>query len=276
MSRVLLTNDDGVHAAGLRACADAMHAAGHDVIVVAPDGNRSATSHHVTIRERMSLQLISQRERETVWACSGMPADCVRVAVLADWIPEVDIVVSGINHGVNLGEDVYYSGTFAAAVEAGLMGLPAIAASQSAIPGDAGFLSEHPTRFPFGDYLAQAVTAMAGPVWPEGRIINMNFPATLVDPVVRLSTLGARNWRRSSMDAIAVEEGYLIDHAWATDPPAEQAEGSDFAALIAGSATVTPLHVRAGIAVDLDAWPAFVAAGFPLEVGGAAEDGDAA
>lgn len=270
MSRVLLTNDDGVHAAGLRACADAMLAAGHDVVVVAPDGNRSAASHHVTIRERLSLQLISERERETVWACSGLPADCVRIAVLADWIPEVDVVVSGINHGVNLGEDVYYSGTVAAAVEAGLMGLPAIAASQSAIPADAGFLSEHPTRFPFGEYLARAVTAMAGSPWPEGRIMNINFPSDLAERGVRLSELGSRQWRRSSISAQAVQEGYLVDDAWATDPPAELREGSDFAYLVAGSVTVTPLHVRGGIAVDLGAWDAAVAAGFPLEVGGVA------
>lgn len=264
MTTVLVTNDDGVHAAGLRANADAMRARGFDVIVVAPDGNRSATGHHVSVREALELTLVSEEPGEVVWSCSGSPADCVRVAMLADWIPPIDVVVSGFNHGVNLGEDVYYSGTVAAAIEASLMGLPAIAASQAAVPGDTGFLSEKPSRFPFGAHLAEAAGAVAGLGRGSGLVLNLNYPARLVDTRVRESTLGSRRWAESGITATTTTSGYLVQKPWAVDPPAEREAGSDFAHLAHGAVTATVLQARRGIAGGQ--WHRLVDLGLPLEV----------
>lgn len=266
MTRVLVTNDDGVHAVGLRANVEGMRARGFEVVVVAPDGNRSAMGHHTTIRETLELTRVSDSPGETVWSCSGNPADCVRLAVLAEFIPPVDIVVSGFNHGINLGEDVYYSGTVAAAVEAALMGLPAIAASQSAIPGDTGFLSEKPRDFPFGDHLARVADVVAAAGGLRGVVVNLNYPAELLDSEVRPVGLGSRLWSGSSIVAEPTTNGYRVDNAWATDPPAQLEPGSDYAALVAGAVTVTALQVRGGIAPDADTWQHLRDSGFPMEV----------
>ena len=107
MTRVLLTNDDGFNAAGLDASISAMRSAGYDVVVVAPDGNRSAMGHRVTVRETIELTHLSAESGFDVWSCSGTPADCVRMAFFEETIGSLDLVVSGINHGVNLGEDVF-------------------------------------------------------------------------------------------------------------------------------------------------------------------------
>ena len=127
----LVTNDDGFEAEGLNVLSERLSRE-HRVFVIAPDGNRSAISHGITIYEPLRLRCV----RKDVWACSGKPADCSAVAIKSDFLPEkIDAVISGINHGANLGTDVVYSGTCGAAREAVLCGVPAIAVSLEAVSG---------------------------------------------------------------------------------------------------------------------------------------------
>ena len=122
---LLLTNDDGFDAEGLKVLAEILSEK-HNVFIIAPDGNRSAVSHGISMRSDLTLKKI----RENVWSCSGKPADCVIVALKSPFLPvKPDAVISGINHGANLGSDIIYSGTCAASREAVLDGVPSCAVS---------------------------------------------------------------------------------------------------------------------------------------------------
>src|SRR5438067_9903771 len=130
--RVLLTNDDGIEAAGLQALRRALlELPGIEVAVIAPDGNRSAMARSITTRRPLWVQEVDFDDGTVGYATDGTPVDCVRLASLG--LIEgfsAELVVSGINHGANLGDDITYSGTVAAALEGVVLGLPAIAVSQ--------------------------------------------------------------------------------------------------------------------------------------------------
>lgn len=128
---ILVSNDDGVFALGIRALANALAADGHQVTVVCPDRERSATGHGLTLHRPLRVNQIEDvfATEVTAWACSGTPSDCVKLALDAILPAAPDFVVSGINHGANLGTDVLYSGTVSAAMEGVLEGIPAIAIS---------------------------------------------------------------------------------------------------------------------------------------------------
>ncbi len=132
---ILLTNDDGYEARGINVLAERL-SKDHRVYVIAPDGNRSAISHGITMYKPLRLRKV----RENVWACSGKPADCSIVGIKSGFLPvRVDAVVSGINHGANLGTDVVYSGTCASAREAVLDGVPSVAVSLDFVDGRLDF-----------------------------------------------------------------------------------------------------------------------------------------
>src|SRR5438132_6976464 len=166
MVRILLTNDDGIYSEGLRKLADALHDVG-EVIIVAPDREQSAASHALTLNRPLRLLQLEENE----WIVDGTPTDCVNLAVLKlmkDHRP--DIVVSGINFGPNLGDDVTYSGTISAAFEGALLHIPSIAFS--------ALVGEHFsfTRCAeFGAQLTQYI--LEQPRNPE-IILNVNFPVT--------------------------------------------------------------------------------------------------
>lgn len=128
---LLISNDDGIFAQGIRALADGLAAAGHQVTVVCPDRERSATGHGLTLHKPIRAEPIDSifHPDITAWACSGTPADCVKLALGALLEAPPDLVISGINHGANLGTDVLYSGTVSAAMEGTIEGIPAIAIS---------------------------------------------------------------------------------------------------------------------------------------------------
>ncbi|PZO58041.1 MAG: 5'/3'-nucleotidase SurE [Phormidesmis priestleyi] len=128
---ILVSNDDGVFALGIRALANALAADGHQVTVVCPDRERSATGHGLTLHRPLRVNQIEDvfASGVTAWACSGTPSDCVKLALDAILPAAPDFVVSGINHGANLGTDVLYSGTVSAAMEGVLEGISAIAIS---------------------------------------------------------------------------------------------------------------------------------------------------
>src|SRR5271156_526280 len=163
MLNVLLTNDDGIEAEGLQAMRRALlEVPGVRLAVIAPDGNRSAMARSITTRRPLWVAEVSFSDETVGYASDGTPVDCVRLASLGlveDFKP--DLVVSGINHGANLGDDITYSGTVAAALEGVVLGLPAIAVSQQSRAGaldyrfDGGFGFE--TAAAFGSRLIERI-----------------------------------------------------------------------------------------------------------------------
>ncbi|PZV03578.1 MAG: 5'/3'-nucleotidase SurE [Leptolyngbya sp.] len=128
---ILISNDDGIFALGMRTLASTLAAAGHRVTVVCPDRERSATGHGLTMHKPIRAEMIESVFKDDIeaWSCSGTPADCVKLALGALMATPPEVVVSGINHGANLGTDVVYSGTVSAAMEGVMEGIPAIAVS---------------------------------------------------------------------------------------------------------------------------------------------------
>src|SRR5436305_3656419 len=136
---VLLTNDDGIQAQGLNALRKALlEVPGIDLSVIAPDSNRSATARSITTREPLWVEEVEFEDGTTGFATDGTPVDCVRFSVLG-LVEQPQLIVSGINHGTNLGDDITYSGTVAAALEGVVLGIPAIAVSQQALGGEMDF-----------------------------------------------------------------------------------------------------------------------------------------
>jgi len=166
---ILLSNDDGIQSIGLRALADALGDLG-DVVVVAPDRERSAQSHAFTLHRPLRCEEVEPR----CFSVDGTPADCVYLGVLKLCGRRPDLCVSGINFGFNLGSDVFYSGTVAGAVEAALRDVPAIAMSLDYRPG----MRTQPEKFAhaarFAHALGHAVLAQG---LPKGTLLNVNVPA---------------------------------------------------------------------------------------------------
>src|SRR5215210_6332718 len=138
--KVLLTNDDGIHAKGLHAIRRALlEIPGIELAVIAPDSNRSATARSITTRKPLWVEEVEFGDGTIGYATDGTPVDCVRFAALGLIEFEPELIVSGINHGANLGDDITYSGTVAAALEGVVLGIPAIAVSQQADRGRVDF-----------------------------------------------------------------------------------------------------------------------------------------
>jgi 5'-nucleotidase len=166
---ILVTNDDGVTAPGIRALISVMKQLG-DVVVVAPDSPQSATGHAITINNTLHINKIDiDPELDREYSCSGTPVDCVKFAVNEILHRKPDLCVSGVNHGSNSSINVIYSGTMSAAVEAGIEGIPAIGFSLLDYNWDADF---EPTK-PFIKKIAQQVLEHG---LPEGVVLNVNFP----------------------------------------------------------------------------------------------------
>ena len=226
MPILLLTNDDGVHAQGLAALARALADLG-DVYVLAPEREQSACGHALTLHRPLRVEPV----RERWFAVNGTPSDCVNLAVLG-FLPERPVlIVSGVNHGTNLGDDVTYSGTVSAAMEGILLGIPSIAVSL-VTGGDF-------------DEAGRAARLVAARVLVEGlpakTLLNVNVPATTFAGI-RVTRLGHR-----------VYNGKIVEqtdprgrtHYWigGGEPAWDLLEGSDMAAVNDGFVSVTPLHL---------------------------------
>ena len=180
MLNVLLTNDDGIEAEGLQALRRALAALdGVRLAVIAPDGNRSAMARSITTRRPLWVEEVPFADGTVGYATDGTPVDCVRLASLGlveDF--EADLVVAGINHGANLGDDITYSGTVAAALEGVVLGLPAIAVSQQSgaraldYRFDGGFGFEVAAGF-----VARLVERIEDVPLPASTLLNVNVPA---------------------------------------------------------------------------------------------------
>lgn len=260
---LMLVNDDGIHAPGIRALCDAAVAAGHRVSVCAPDRERSGASHSLTFGRPLKAKKVDFPGAEIAYAADGTPTDCARLGLYL--IPDVDIVVSGINNGPNLGGACIYSGTVGSAAEASMSGTPALAVSycgfyhaktteSNAYP--TGAEAEHQGQ-PLSDYDASARIAMQVVEWmvknplPRGDIYSLNVPARLTYEEVK--GVRAAKLAPSYLDSpvylpVETEDGVGYDYRHGADAlPLDDPEG-DIALTRVGYATLTRLtwNLRAG------------------------------
>ena len=177
--KVLLTNDDGIQATGLNAMRRALlEVPGVELDVIAPDANRSATARSITTRTPLWVEEIHFEDGTAGYATDGTPVDCVRFASLGLLGSEPELIVSGINHGANLGDDITYSGTVAAALEGAVLGVPAIAVSQQSTKREMDFRFGQDFEFDAAALFAARLVAGLNerPISP-GTLLNVNCPA---------------------------------------------------------------------------------------------------
>src|SRR3954466_16016087 len=195
--RVLLTNDDGIEAEGLQTLRRALVSVPDvELAVIAPDGNRSAFARMITTRRPLWVQEVPFGDGTVGYATDGTPVDCVRLAKLGLIEGfETDLVVSGINHGSNLGDDITYSGTVAAALEALLLGIPGIAVSQQSTAREMDFrLGSQFGFYGAAEFGARVVEELDDVPLAEGTLLNVNVPAG--DPEgVEVTKLGKRIYK---------------------------------------------------------------------------------
>ncbi|MFV0574533.1 MAG: 5'/3'-nucleotidase SurE [Vibrio sp.] len=228
--KILLSNDDGVHAQGINTLAKVLSEIA-EIIIVAPDRNRSGASNSLTLETPLRVTEI----RPNVFSVQGTPTDCVHFALnelLKNDLP--DLVISGINHGANLGDDVLYSGTVAAAMEGHFLGVQSIAMS---LVGK--------THFDTAAHIAKELVLqhVKNPV-PERQLISVNVPDLALDQLgaTRITRLGARHHSEDMIKQLDPrgEEIYWLG------PPGKQADagkGTDFYAIEKGEVSITPLRV---------------------------------
>jgi 5'-nucleotidase len=243
MLNVLLTNDDGIEADGLQAMRRALLAIdGVRLAVIAPDGNRSAMARSITTRRPLWVAEVPFADRSVGYATDGTPVDCVRLAslgIVGDF--QTDLVVSGINHGANLGDDITYSGTVAAALEGVVLGLPAIAVSQQSGAGaldyrfDGGFGFDVAALF-----VARLVERIEDVPLPARTLLNVNVPAGAPEGV-EVTSLGKRIYR-DELKLEREEEHRRRYWIYGSDPGFHDEPGTDLAAVAAGRIAVTPIH----------------------------------
>ena len=172
---ILLTNDDGIYADGISAMYQALRQKGHEVVVVAPDSERSAVGHAITVSDPLKVAFVDVEARIRGYAIKGTPTDCVKLTVNALLDVKPDLVISGINKGANTGYHIIYSGTVSAATEASMFGLTAMAVSLDVSLRKRGAI-DYGYAAQFATNLCDVVARQGG--LPEGTLLNVNVPAS--------------------------------------------------------------------------------------------------
>ena len=242
--RILISNDDGVFAEGIRALAAEAVDRGHQVTVVCPDQERSATGHGLTLQTPLRAERADELFAPgiTAWACSGTPSDCVKLALFALLDEWPDLVLSGINHGPNLGTDTLYSGTVSAAMEGTIEGLPALAVSSA----DFQWRQFAPAARIALDVAEQTVAAG----WPQGVLLNLNVPPLPAE------AMGPLRWCRKAVRRYTDQFVQRVDprgrtYYWLAGEVANDLEAqvagpeawpTDVAHVAAGGVSLTPLQ----------------------------------
>ncbi|MCG8467297.1 MAG: 5'/3'-nucleotidase SurE [Gemmatimonadetes bacterium] len=231
-ARLLCTNDDGIHAPGLRMLSEIAESLG-ETWVVAPDRQQSATSHALTLHRPLRLTRVGER-RYTV---DGTPTDSVLMALRQIVDPVPDFVLSGVNHGPNMGEDVLYSGTVAAAMEATILGVPAVAISYTGRDPNALDSYRHLLSRLIGSFLSRES-------FPSETFLNINLPARDAGEIlgIEVTALGRRVYHDSLTRR---EDPRGHDYFWIGGGRSDWSgrDDSDFRAVRAGYVSVTPLHL---------------------------------
>ena len=242
--RVLLTNDDGIHAGGLQTLRRALLAVdGVQLAVIAPDGNRSAMARSITTRRPLWVQEVEFGDGTVGYATDGTPVDCVRLAHLGLIEGfEAELVVSGINHGSNLGDDITYSGTVAAALEAIVLGLPGVAVSQQSSAMELDFRSGEAFDFETAaSFTARLVAELEDVPLPQGTLLNINVPGGQPDGV-EVAGLGKRVYRDELSLVDKDGDGRRLYRIYGDATLESDETGTDLAAVGQGKIAVTPLH----------------------------------
>ena len=242
--RVLLTNDDGIEAAGLQALRRSLlELPGVELAVIAPDGNRSAMARSITTRRPLWVQEVDFGDGTVGYATDGTPVDCVRLARLG--LIEgftAELVVSGINHGSNLGDDITYSGTVAAALEAIVLGLPGIAVSQQSGAMELDFRQGSGFQFEAAAAFTRRLVAELEDVpLPEGTLLNINVPGC--DPKgVEVARLGKRVYSDELALVDEASGGKRLYRIYGDASFERDETGTDLQAVAQGRIAVTPIH----------------------------------
>ena len=242
--RILISNDDGVFADGIRTLAAEAARRGHAVTVVCPDQERSATGHGLTLQTPLRAERADELFADGVkaWACSGTPSDCVKLALFALLDEWPDLVLSGINHGPNLGTDVLYSGTVSAAMEGTIEGLHALAVSSA----DCQWRHFQPAATLALD-VAERLLQQG---WPEGMLLNLNVPPLPAEQ------LGPLRWCRKAVRRYTDQFDQRVDprgrtYYWLAGEVANDLEAAvagpeawptDVAHVTGGGVALTPLQ----------------------------------
>ncbi|HAT8641151.1 TPA: 5'/3'-nucleotidase SurE [Legionella pneumophila] len=229
--KILVSNDDGVLAPGIKILVNELSTLG-EVKVVAPDRNRSGASNSLTLTQPLRVKQLDNG----YYSVDGTPTDCVHLALTGFLEPLADIVVSGINEGANLGDDVLYSGTVAAAMEGRYLGLPAIAISM---------VGDNIQHYETAAIIAkQLVIKLSANKLPSQTILNVNVPDLPLNQIkgVQVTRLGARH----SAEPIIKEYDPRGRPIYWVGPPGIEADagaGTDFFAIKTGHVSITPLHL---------------------------------
>jgi 5'-nucleotidase len=235
MSSILVSNDDGITGPGLLPLQQALGAVG-EVTVIVPDRQRSASGHAKTMHKPLRIQQITLANGSTAYSSTGSPSDCVALAVLGFLPTMPDLVISGINLGANVGHDITYSGTLAAAFEGTISGIPSIAASLDTYEGG---------DFTFG---ARVVAHLAAEVLarglPDNVLLNVNVPNVPQHEItgVEITRLGRRLYRD---ELIQRKDPRGRDYYWigGERPTGHADEGTDIWALASNRVSITPIHL---------------------------------
>ena len=235
--RILLTNDDGIHAEGLAVLERIARALSEDVWVVAPETDQSGLAHSLSLSEPLRLRRIGEKR----FALRGTPTDCVIMGVRKILPEPPDLVLSGVNSGANVADDVTYSGTIAGAMEGTMLGIRSIALSQAYNVIDEGRVVPWEVAEAHGPEL---VDRLVGLELPRGVLLNVNFPRCLPEEVKGVAVasqgrLAHKLWVDERKDGRGFPYFWL---AFGREPP-EEVPGSDISAVRDNRIAVTPLHL---------------------------------
>ena len=233
---ILVTNDDGITAPGIRTLIDVMAEIG-DVVVVAPDSPQSGMGHAITVNNTLYLNKVSKENATiTEYNCSGTPVDCVKLAVHEILKQKPDLCVSGINHGSNSSINVIYSGTMSAAVEAGIEGIPAIGFSLADFNWNADFEATKP-------YIRKIAEQVLANKLPDGTVLNVNFPKLKLEEIkgIKICRQAKAIWMEKFDKR---KTPYGKDYYWLTGEFVNQDKGEDTDefALANGYISVVPVQ----------------------------------
>ncbi|MCX7025698.1 MAG: 5'/3'-nucleotidase SurE [Spirochaetes bacterium] len=240
---ILVTNDDGILSDGLRVLVSEL-ATRHEVWIFAPDGERSGVSHAMTLKQPVLVRKVAERE----FSCSGTPADCIILAELGV-VPVVpDVVVSGINRGPNMGTDLVYSGTAAAARQAALYGIPAIAVSLATYVPPFDYI-------PSARFIVERLAALMD-LWKPGTFINVNVPPVSRERNIEavFAVPGHRTYQ-DNLTAFDAPDGYKYCFLSGGHVKDEEDQGTDSQAVSVGKAAVSRIIVSPQVSPDFTPGP---------------------
>lgn len=234
-SRILVTNDDGINAPGLKVLEKIAKTLSKDVWVVAPETEQSGAGHSLTLTQPLRMRKLAKQR----FAVSGSPTDCVLFAIcqlMAEGLP--DLVLSGVNRGANIGDDVTYSGTVAAAMEATILGLPAIALSQQTNDEK---IAHWPTA---AQYAPDIIRKLIDAGWSSDVFMNVNFPDCPPKDVTGTNVV-AQGRRKSGYDIRECVDPRLHAYYWIGPAVSREARAgnTDYQAIDRREIAITPLHM---------------------------------